>query len=283
MKKINILIKNLILISIFAAFGCMTTAAQSSAGFALAEPAIADSERPFDFTDKFYYLNGVEPNLISNRVTGMDKFSVIDKTENENRRNVRIRATMPAYNYDGSILYWNLYGELFEKSFVQNEIGREALATANRFPIFVFPSTTEKEVNRQAALIEVREGYFEKNPLGLGVVVEVEYTLQAASDDSGILKEMANRNGVSLDGTPIIKTIDELNLLTAMQLVTQKIKGLDNPDEPSYVIAKVIANPEKSAIAPDAFLIYTAYTGGKPLEAEEVFIKNFDYLKSLSQ
>jgi hypothetical protein len=281
MKKINSIITNLVLISILAAFGCIATMAQVSDEDGTITYAVAEEKRPFDFSDKFYSINGIEPYLIFNRPNGMDKVSVIDRTGDETRRPVRIIATHPAYNYDGSILFWNFYGELARKSFSQDEIGRQALDTANRFPIFVFPSETQKETNRQSNLIEAREGYFEKNPLGLGVIVEVKYTLvKLSSDGEEVLKEMAKRNGVSLDGTPVIKTLDEINLLTRMQLVTQTIKGLDNPSEPAYVIAKVMQNPGNGAITPDAFLIYVRQQDGNPLQSEIAFLSNFNCLQN---
>lgn len=278
MKKTNSIITNLILISIFAAFGCITAMAQRSFAESPVIPIISAEKRPFDFSDKFYSANGVEPSLIFSRVSGTDESSVFDKTGDETRNNVRVIATRPAYNYDGSALYWNLYGELYAKSFVQNEAGRQAMKTANNFPIFVFPSATERGTNRQSSLIDAGKGYFETNPLGLSVVVKVEYNRFRNSDDGEeILQDMARRNGVSLDGTPIIKTVDEINLLTRMGIVTQTIKGL-NGREPSYAIAKVMENPKES-VTPDAFLMYIKGGDGNPLEAENFFIKEFESMQ----
>ncbi|MGC2234635.1 MAG: hypothetical protein WA584_00555 [Pyrinomonadaceae bacterium] len=282
MKKINSIITNLVLISIFAAFGCINAMAQVSDEEGTITSAVTEEKRPFDFSDKFYSINGVEPSLIFNRRTGADNLSVFDKIDDEAHRTIRITATMPAYNYDGEILYWNLYGELFPKSFIQSAAGRQAMKIADRFPIFVFPSETQRGTNRQSSIIETRNGYFKENPLGLGVLIEVRFTSPLINTaDEEILKEMANRNGVSLDGTPIIKTIEEINLLISNGLATQKVKGLETQTkEPSYAIAKVIENPNEGAITPDAFLIYLKQQDGAPLKSESFFINKFTCLQS---
>ena len=47
---------------------------------------------------------------------------------------------------------------------------------ANRYPIFTFPSQTVKNGERQAAIIETDDAYFEKNVLGLSIFITVEFT-----------------------------------------------------------------------------------------------------------
>ncbi len=279
MKKTNSIITNLILISIFAAFGCITAMAQLSTKLSPVIPIISIIEkekRPFDFSDKFYSINGVEPSMIFNRRTGADNLSVFSKIDDEAHRTIRITATMPAYNANGEILYWNLYGELFPKSFTGDAAGRQAMKIADRFPIYVFPSATQRGINRQSNIIETRNGYFQENPLGLGVLIEVRFISRINTADELILKEMANRNGVSLDGTPIIKTVEEINLLIRNGLATQSTKSLEaQTREPSYAIAKVIENPNEGAITTDAFLIYVKQPDGAPLKSESFFINKF--------
>lgn len=159
MKKINLIITNLVLITICAAIGCISAMAQRDLG---AVSTLVEETRPFDFSDKYYEANGVQPYLIINRANGSDGKSVFTKNANENYRDVRFIETLPAYNYDGSLLYFNNYGEIFDRDFVIGASGDEALRIAQSFPMFVFPSTTVKASNRQANLIDAHEGYFEK-------------------------------------------------------------------------------------------------------------------------
>lgn len=278
MKKINSLITNLVLISIFAAIGCISATAQYGV---IDSSNLSEDTRPFDFSDKYYDLNGVQPYLIINRPTGNDGKSVFTKNADEEKfRDVRLIETLPAYNYDGSALYFNNYGELFDTSFGGGETGRRAMEVAESFPMFVFPSTTVRAANRQASLIDAREGYFTKNPLGLSLVVEVEFTSRADEEEGRIiLKKIGETNGYSLDGTPIIKTVDEINYLTRMRIVTQTVKGLDTKGVPSYAIVKVMENTTAGAIAPDAFLVSVTGQDGQPLDSEKFFVETFGCLK----
>jgi hypothetical protein len=241
---------------------------------------LAEDNRPFDFSDKYYEENGVNPALIVNRRNGADKLSVFDFTRDPRFRNVRITGTFPAYDRDGNILYWNYYGDLYKESFIENRAGDEAMAQANRYPIFTFPSETAVG-DRQAVLIETDDAYFEKNVLGLGVYVSVEYTDKIhTTEGKQILDELADKNGLSLDGTPIIKTTNEINFLWRMELVKQTIRGTNDKSRPPFVIAKILDNLQKSAIAPDAFLLFVNQPGTiKPLPAEEFFVTNFECLQ----
>ncbi|HEY0428834.1 MAG TPA: hypothetical protein VGC76_13720 [Pyrinomonadaceae bacterium] len=279
MKKINSIITNLILISIFAAIGCVTAMAQrSGAGLDVFSPE--GETRPFDFSDKYYDLNGVQPYAILNRVNGQDGKSVFTKNADENHNNVRLIETLPAYNYDGSLLYFNSYGELFDTSFKAGDEGKQAMEIAKSYPMFVFPSATRKGNNRQANLLDAEEGYFTKNPLGLSILVEVEFTDRIEKEDGAqILRDLGARNGYSLDGTPIIKTVREINFLTQMELVTQKVRGIDEPRVPSFAIARAIDTSQIGVIARDAFLVSITKEDGQPLEAENFFIEDFNCLK----
>jgi hypothetical protein len=278
MKKINSIITNLVLISIFAAIGCVTTMAQRLSADVFSPEADA---RPFDFSDKYYGSNGVQPYLIINRATGQDGKSVFTKNaDDETFRDVRFIETLPAYNYDGSILYFNNYGELYDTSFNGDESGKQAMQIAGSYPMFVFPSVTVRAANRQSSLIDAHEGYFTKNPLGLSLVVEVEFTDRKDKEEGAqILRDLGRRNGYTLDGTPVIKTIEEINYLTRMELITQKVRGLDDKGVPSFAIVKVIDGSNAGAIAPDAFLVTITKTDGQPLDSEKPFADNFACLQ----
>lgn len=117
----------------------------------------------------------------------------------------------------------------------------------------------------------------------MSLVVEVEYTRsegQVNADDDVYLVELGERNGYSLDGTPIIKTVEEINYLTRLGVVTQKIRGTETRGVPSYAIVKAIEPSKTGAIAPDAFLNPVVKQDGQPLDAEAIFVANFNCMQN---
>lgn len=272
MKRNYVYALNFALVCAIVLIGVVSAFSQKSVSGA---GLFSEELRPFDFSDKYYYSNGVEPAYIVNRRDGMDRESVFDTTNDPRFRNVRVLSVYPAYNQDGKVLYWNLYGEVFKEGFLNDADGDRAIELAHLYPLYIFPSASGKTVFRQAHLINLRDGYFEKNYLGLSVQVVIEFTDRINTKDGQ--REMAAlgaRNGFSIDGTPIIKTALEIEDLTQKNYITQKIKGLDNPAEPSYAVAKVLQNPERGAITPDAFLL-----NNLGLKAEQNFIEQFECLQ----
>ena len=274
MKRNYVYAFNFALVCAILLIGFVSVFSQKSAGSAT---LFSEELRPFDFSDKYYYANGVEPDFIVNRRSGADGQSVPDSINDWRFRGVRILSVYPAYNQDGKIFYFNLYGELFKDGFQVNAAGERAVELAHLYPLYLFPSTGKENEFRQAHLINLRdEGYFEKNYLGLSVQVVVEFTdLINTADGQREMAALAERNGYSGDGTPIIKTALEIEDLTQKNYITQKIKALYDPAAPSYAIAKVIQNPMYGAIAPDAFLL-----NNLGLKAEDNFVRQFECLQA---
>lgn len=272
MKKSYVFLLNFALVWAFVLIGFVSVFSQNSAVDSLFH---WQEIRPFDFSDEYYYENGIEPAYIVNRRDGRDEHSVEDAINDPRFRNVRILSVFPAYNQDGKILYWNLYGEFYKSAFRRNEAGGRASEQAHAFPLYFFPSKSREGGFRQAHLIHLRDGYFEKNVLGLGVRVAVEFTDRILTEDGQLeMASLAARNGYSKDGTPIIKTALEIEDLTRKNYVTQKIMQLYDPSQPPYAVAKVIQNPLYGAIAPDAVLLN--YLG---LKAEDNFVQQFGCLQ----
>jgi hypothetical protein len=254
--------------------------AQEKDGVSDTTPFAADL-RPFDFSDRHYAANGIYPSQLLNRRNGADGFSVIDYSSERNHNNVRILATQTAYGPDGEKLFWNFYAEFHKTAFTPDNAGMEAYNLALESPIFTFPSTNRKGGDRQSPVIEVAKGYFEKNVLGLGIVMVVEYDLGDLSrEDAAYLEAMAKRNGRSADGTPIIRTTKEIGQLQRRNLVSVNIRQSDDASATPFIVGRVIQFPDHGAIAPDAFLIYTKNTVGKPLDSEMFFIDSFECVKS---
>lgn len=275
MKKHTWLVANALLVFVFLVLGNISSSAQFEPKTVMDDPGLtADELRPFDFSDKYYASNGVMADMILNRPNGGDGFSVADFTSDPRHNNVRILATYPAYGHDGETLYWNFYGQFNKNAFTEDPEGFAAYEIANGFPIYMFPGQS-RNGDRQAPIIDNLEGYFDKNVLGLGAVMVVEYKDPASLSkaDLAYLQDLSNQNGLSADGTPIIRTISELKQLQRRELVSITPRG-DNGRTMPFIVGKVIQYPEY-AVTRDAFLLYTKDVQENPLASEEFFIKTF--------
>jgi hypothetical protein len=241
---------------------------------------------PHDFSDKYYLENGVDPSGILHRLTGKDGLSVITPTTDRRFSSVRVLITMPAYLQDEKLAFWSPLGQFKADGFTQDKAGVIAREVAALYPIYVFPSPRVDSGGniffsmRQAALIDESNAvYFEKteNPLGLRQIFTVTYTKEATTPEgAAILKDLAALNGYAADGGPIVNSIDDIKMLGVHGLIT-----LDpGPGEGMFAIAPIIKNVTTGGIAPDAFLHMATNADGKPLPAEEAFIKTFDCIKA---
>jgi hypothetical protein len=244
-----------------------------------AATARADEEdRNYDFTDAFYLQNGVNPAGLVNRRTGTDGLSVFDTPFFASQRDVRVTLTLPAYSHSGNQFFWNVLGEFDATAFTNNAAGRAARTLAERSAIFVSPSRSGGPLvlgnNRQADMIDLRNGYFSNNPLGLWVIVFVNYTPSAfTAAGRQEVDRLAARNGRDLDGTAIIKNLSELEDFEKKGLVTRRTRPLDGSAGPRYSVCPVIEDPTDGGIAPDAFLAAVRRSDGTPVEP--AFVRNF--------
>lgn len=243
------------------------------------------ANRPFDFTDFYYFQNGINPNFIVNRRSGNDGLSIFDVPPTSINNNVRVKITIPAYDHSGNPVFWYLLGEILQNGFTSDNLGANARVIADKYKIYVFPSRTGNPLqlgnNRQADLVDLRNGYFSNDPLGLWQIVFVNYTA-AANTPAGQkrLRQLAEKNGLSLDGTPIIRAIGEIDDLTRQNLVTQQVRKVDGSEGPTWSLCPVIKDPRNGAIAADAFLANVRRGDGLPLGAEQNFLDQFNCLKN---
>jgi len=268
--------RNIISLALFitiAGFAALAANAQDSDSF-------INETRPFDFADKYYTINGLVPDAIAGRRTGMDKDSVFDYIDDDIHRGVRILETRTGYNADGKQVFWAFYGDVFKYAFRTDKAGEVAFEIANKGAVYMFPSDTVKNADRQAAVIDLSAASSDENPLGLATAVIVEYTQKAQSKEGQeLLRKIVGQNGASLDGTPIIRTADEVRQLTRWGLISQQVRSYPHKELSSFVMLNVLRDPRFGAISPDAFLEYTKDANGKPLDKEVSFIQNFDCLQ----
>lgn len=240
--------------------------------------------RPFDYSDDYYAVNGIISSAMTDRRSGSDGWSVVEDIYDANFRSVRILAVKPAYGAVGELLFLVPRGELFRDAFSNDPMGERALTTAKSYPIYMFPSALNLNSDRQAALVETDADYTEKNPIGLGLAILVTYTAEAETESSKkLLEELALRNGISLDGTPIIKTAREVSMLTRLGIVRQTVRGTDDPTLAPYVVARIIDEPSGGTISPDAFILNVKQANGRPLKGEAKHLEYFNCLQTGEQ
>jgi len=189
-------------------------------GFTVSNAQLAAEIRPFDFNNDYYKDNGIIAGLLQDRRNGDDRKSVFDTPTDLLRfNNVRIIETLPAYAPDGNSIFWNRYAVAPKESFRPDEVGDKAAQIAVIHPIYRFPSKSVPETDRQAAMIGIDDRYFEMNPLGIGQVFTVVFRERITPGGQRTLDMLAERNGRSVDGTPIIRTMSELKDLAETGLV----------------------------------------------------------------
>lgn len=240
-------------------------------------------DRLYDFTDAYYKQNGVDPTKINGRRNGADNLSVFDAPFFSHQRNVRALLTLPAYNNSGSPIFWTVMGEVPINGFTNDRAGQKAKQIADSYIEYVFPAIGTDPVGlgnmRQSVILDTRNGYFSNDPLGLWLHVWVSFTDRALTtrDGRNTLNDLAKKNGVALDGTPIIKTMSDMDNLFSKGYIQKRLRNADGSEGSPYAICPVIKDPKDGGIAPDTFLAITRRPDGSVVEAD--FMNAYNSLK----
>jgi len=125
-------------------------------------------------------------------------------------------------------------------------------------------------------------GYFCDDLLGMWIITYFWYTVDPANPGTvcgPILQALGQKNGIDLDGTPIIKTADELNnQLEANNCGAEGKEDVGGADGGAvWLICPTIPDPRAGAIAVDAFVDQVRKPNGFPLDLN--FTINFLSLK----
>ena len=250
--------------------------------FAVPSFTKADVEdRLYDFTDAYYLQNGVNPALIGGRMEAGTGIAVIDTPIFSYQRNVRALLTLSAYDHSSNINYFTVLGGISADAFTANPAGRNARAIADSFTEYLFPQAGTDPIGftfRQSSLLDMRNGYFGKDPLGLWIHKWVNFTPKALTTRAGkqFLNGLARKNGKSFDGTPIIATQSDIDSLLSKGYIT--VVTRPDSDPLRYAICPVIEDPTDGGIAIDQFLALPLKTDGTPVEPE--FLINFESLRT---
>lgn len=230
------------------ALGLLALVLGASAAIAVAQDT---RQPPFDFSDAYYLANGINPANIIDRVDGTcpasDKpaCSVVDNSNTDpNRRDIRVLSTTGGFDHEGNPLYYNIFGMVMPDTFTNDAAGEKAMEIANDFEAYIFPKASgdplspELSNRRQDNVFVTKNGYFQRNPLGLWIAVFVSYTPAAFNTDDGrkTLATLAAQNGTDLDGTPIIRKAIEVDVLGRKGLVEEQTRALDGSQGPPWIV-----------------------------------------------
>jgi hypothetical protein len=240
----------------YRSISSMGSIALVMAAFALliAVPAFAQDGQqtnppPFDFSNQFYLNNGINPANILARV-GTSANSSLNwaicqpgdpapcPNTDQNRNQTRVLQTTGGFAADGSLLYYLIFGMVMPNTFTNDSSGQQALDIANRRAAFIFPIrqsdgsyilSPATSNRRQDNLFDTSGGYLGQDPLGLWLVEYVEITPFGTSPaGQQILAPFAQKNGVGIDGTPVVTTLADINSLVqqgVFQLVHRALDG----------------------------------------------------------
>lgn len=239
---------------------------------------------PFDFSDAYLRANGIEPTRLVGRPTGTGPNSTISPAPDANHRNIRMLDHSATWDHSGKPWFFTVHGIIFPNTFTNDAAGVQARQIAESYLLYDFPRAANAQFatfpKRQEAISDMRNGYFSNNPLGIWKIMHVRYT-PAAFTPAGQqrLAELAARNGTDLDGTPLVKTLSELDDLRGRGLVSVTAIPTDGSAGPPWFMCPVLKDPRNGAIAADAHFTQTVRANGQPNPGEAIFKTTFDSLQ----
>ncbi len=246
----------------------------------------ANPRQPHDFTDAYYRSNGLDPARIVGRPRGQLPNSTLDPAAPDStHNNVRKLSTSCTWDSSGHAWYFTVSGIMFPNVFTSDAAGVRARQIADSYVLYDFPRAANAQYatfpKRQEAMTDLGHGYFSNNPLGIWRIAHVKYNPATigTSDAQRRLGDIAQRNGTDVDGTPLIKTMSELNDLRSRNLVTVTLIPSDGSAGPPWFLCPIIEDPRNGAIAPDAFIDRTLRPNGQPNPGELIFTTGFNSLR----
>ncbi len=192
--------------------------------------------------------NGVEfgtnPANFNGQYNWIEDNTNTDPTRGGTRGGIRIAQTTGGFDKDGNLIYYSILAPLpHDGFFTQDAAGVRAHTLANQFRAFIFPKQIKSGVmqfdtcpvgtqpgpgepgncvvlnpgpgnRRQDNLFETKNEYFCGNLLGLWLIEMVLFTPQSQTPQGQqALAALVAENGANLDGTPVFKTLDQINQL----------------------------------------------------------------------
>jgi len=213
---------------------------------------------------------GTTPSSFGGAYNWIVDTSNTDPTRGGINGGIRVTQTTGGFDKDGNLIYYSIMAPVpDDRFFMNNTAGVRAHTIANQFRAFIFPKQFKGGVlrfdpcpvgtqpgtpaaatcvvlnpppgnRRQDNLFETKNQYFCGNLLGLWLIEMVVFTPQSQSPaGQKALTALAIQNGISLDGTPVFKTLDQINQLVDagyVQLLELPAEPHPGPGDPRYVV-----------------------------------------------
>jgi hypothetical protein len=246
-----------------AVFATSRSSSQSVSNEAVARPwagnKSGDKMPIFDFTDAYYRKNGIDPTKIVGRPSGTGN-SVIDNRVNDpTRRNVRIKQAVGSFDENGDAVLFSVLGLIKADAFLNNSAGQKAREIADKFIIYMFPRQATGPVSfpkRQDDVVPLNHGYFSNDPLGTWRMVFVNYVSGSMNSGEGkrVADDLVRRNGRDTDGTPMLRSEDDIEDAVDAGIVTLRKRKADGSEGQPWFFCPVYKDTREGAIQPDATL-----------------------------
>ena len=200
---------------------------------------------PFDFNNEYYLRNGLDPTQFATRIRPDDPNATPGRSLDPTRNGTRILEVNGGFDAAGALLYYPAPPVFFPvEAFTNNSAGEGAHAIANKFRAFIFPLkdgdplSPDPANRRHDNVFDTSSGYLGRNPLGLWRITFPRFTNTALNTAAGqaALDVLRNRNGVDLDGTPVIKRLSEINDLEARGYLELLQRPEDGSEGPPWVV-----------------------------------------------
>jgi hypothetical protein len=233
--------------------------------------AVMADPPPLQFTDQEYLDNGIDPGLpdpanplnpFNRPPANFDPTRFVDPLDGVNdggratlqaNGDIEVNEITGGFRHQGDIIYYTVLAKFNEGSFTDDAAGDHARDLANAFVAYIFPKASGPQFvpmfpnRRQDNVFDTRNGYFSNNPLGLwrlGFVkwVDVDDTpdpvqCQDRRDD------LMDRNGVDLDGTPIMRKVGEIEKLLDDECILVRSRDEDG-SLPDTLLPGEIGGPQ---------------------------------------
>jgi hypothetical protein len=238
-----------------------------------------DKSPIFDFNDAYYRKNGIDPTKIVGRPNGTGN-SVVEEATDPTRRNIRVKQAVGAYDEKGEPVLFSVLGLIKADAFLNNSAGRKAREIADKFIIYMFPKAASGPLSfakRQDDVVPLNHGYFSNDPLGTWRMVFVNYVPSKMTSGNGlrVANELKARNGVDTDGTPFLRSEDDIEDAKDAGIITLTKRKSDGSEGQPWFFCPVYKDVRNGAIAADATLAVVRNADGtvhhSSLDIEELF------------
>ena len=213
---------------------------------------------------------GTTPSSFGGAYNWIVDTSNTDPTRGGTSGGIRVVQTTGGFDKDGNLIYYSIMAPVpDDRFFTSNAAGARAHMLANQFRAFIFPKQLKGGVlrfdacpvgtqpgtpaaatcvvlnpppgnRRQDNLFETKNQYLCGNLLGLWLIEMVVFTPQSQTPaGQAALTALAVQNGISLDGTPVFKTLDQINQLVDagyVKLLELPAEPHPGPGDPRYVV-----------------------------------------------